>query len=51
MVRASTKVNKSPYQTTRESLKLTRETASDLLETIAPEQYNAYKASLQAEGS
>ena len=37
MARASTKENKSPYQTTRESLKLTREAASDLLETIAPE--------------
>ena len=37
MARASIKENKSPYQTTRESLKLTREAASDLLETIAPE--------------
>lgn len=37
MARASTKENKNIYQTTRESLKLTRETASDLLETIAPE--------------
>ena len=37
MARVSTKQNKSPYQTTREGLKLTREAASDLLETIAPE--------------
>ena len=37
MARASTKTNKNIYQTTRESLKLTREAASDLLETMAPE--------------
>lgn len=37
MARVSTKENKSPYQTTREALKLTRETASDLLETLSPE--------------
>ena len=37
MARASTKENKNIYQTTREDLRLTRETASDLLETIAPE--------------
>ena len=37
MARASTKENKSPYQTTREGLKLTRETASELLETLSPE--------------
>ena len=37
MARASTKENKNIYQTTREALRLTRETASDLLETIAPE--------------
>ena len=37
MARASTKENKNIYQTTREGLRLTRETASDLLETIAPE--------------
>ena len=37
MARASTKENKSPYQTTRESLKLTRETASELLEAMSPE--------------
>ena len=37
MARASTKENKSLYQTTRESLKLTRETASELLETFSPE--------------
>ena len=37
MARASIKENKGPYQTTRESLKLTRETASELLETFSPE--------------
>ena len=37
MARASTKENKNLYQTTREALKLTRETASDLLETLSPE--------------
>ena len=37
MARASTKENKSPYQTTRESLKLTREAASELLEAMSPE--------------
>lgn len=37
MARVSTKENKIPYQTTRESLKLTRETASELLETLSPE--------------
>ena len=37
MARMSTKENKNVYQTTREGLKLTREAASDLLETIAPE--------------
>ena len=37
MGRASTKENKSIYQTTREELKLTREKASDLLEGIPPE--------------
>ena len=37
MARASTKENKSLYQKTRENLKLTRETASDLLETLSPE--------------
>lgn len=37
MARVSTKVNKNIYQTTREGLKLTREAASELLETIAPE--------------
>ena len=37
MARVSTKENKSPYQTTRESLKLTRETASELLEAMSPE--------------
>lgn len=37
MARASTKENKNIYHKTRESLKLTREAASELLETIAPE--------------
>ena len=37
MARASTKENKSLYQKTREGLKLTRETASELLETLSPE--------------
>ena len=37
MARVSTKENKNIYQTTREGLKLTREAASELLETIAPE--------------
>ena len=37
MARMSTKENKNVYQTTREGLKLTRDAASDLLETIAPE--------------
>jgi hypothetical protein len=37
MARASIKENKSPYQTTRESLKLTREAASELLEAMSPE--------------
>ena len=37
MARTSTKENKTIYHTTRESLKLTREAASELLETIAPE--------------
>lgn len=37
MARASTKENKTIYQLTRESLKLTREDASQLLETMSPE--------------
>ena len=37
MARVSTKENKNIYQITREGLKLTREAASELLETIAPE--------------
>ena len=37
MARASIKENKNIYQTTREGLRLTRETASDLLESISPE--------------
>lgn len=37
MARVSTKENKNVYQTTREALGLTREAASELLETLAPE--------------
>lgn len=37
MARASTKENKNIYHKTRESLQLTRESASELLETISPE--------------
>ena len=37
MARMSTKENKNIYQLTREGLKLTRETASELLEVIPPE--------------
>ena len=37
MARTSTKENKNIYHKTRESLKLTREAASELLETITPE--------------
>ena len=37
MGRVSTKINKNIYQKTRESLQLTRESASELLEIIAPE--------------
>lgn len=37
MARVSTKENKNIYQLTRESLKFTRESASELLETISPE--------------
>ena len=37
MARVSTKENKNIYQLTRESLKITRESASELLETISPE--------------
>ncbi len=37
MARASTKENKNIYHLTRESLKLTREAASELLESIPPE--------------
>ena len=37
MARVSTKENKNIYQLTREGLKLTRETAAELLETIPPE--------------
>lgn len=37
MARASTKTNKGLYQITREGLKLTREAASELLETLSAE--------------
>ena len=37
MARRSTKENKNIYQTTRESLKLTREEASELLEVLSAE--------------
>lgn len=37
MARRSTKENKNIYQVTRENLDLTREEASELLETISPE--------------
>ena len=37
MARVSTKENKTLYQTTRESLKLTREAAGELLQTLSPE--------------
>ncbi|MGN0998213.1 MAG: XRE family transcriptional regulator [Faecousia sp.] len=37
MARASTKENKTVYQTTREALRLTREGAGDLLQCITPE--------------
>lgn len=37
MARVSTKENKNMYQITREGLKLTREAAGELLETISPE--------------
>lgn len=37
MARMSTKENKNIYQLTREELKLTRVTASELLEVIPPE--------------
>lgn len=37
MGRASTKENKNIYQTTREALRLTREAAGELLESILPE--------------
>ena len=37
MARASVKKNKTPYQVTRENLGLTREKASELLETVSPE--------------
>jgi len=37
MARASTKENKNIYHRTRESLQLSREAASELLETITPE--------------
>ena len=38
MARVSTRENKNIYQLTRENLKLTRETASELLESIPPDE-------------
>ena len=37
MARTSTRANKNPYHTTRESLGLTRESASELLGALSPE--------------
>ena len=37
MARKSTRENKNIYQRTRETLNLTREEASDLLQTMSPE--------------
>ena len=37
MARVSTKANKNIYQRIREALHLTRESASDLLESLPPE--------------
>ena len=37
MARVSTKENKNVYQKTREALRLTRESASELLESMTPE--------------
>lgn len=45
MGRTSTKENKNSYQLAREELGLTREKASELLETIAPERIERLKTS------
>ncbi len=46
MARVSTKESKNIYQLTREGLKLTRETASELLETIPPERTRRSRTSV-----
>ena len=46
MGRTSTKENKNSYQLAREELGLTREKASELLETIAPERIELASVSL-----
>lgn len=43
MARTSTKENKNIYHLTREALRLTRETASELLETISPERIEKFE--------
>lgn len=45
MGRTSTKENKNSYQLAREELGLTREKASELLETIAPSALKRLKTS------
>ena len=47
MGRTSTKENKNSYQLAREELGLTREKASELLETIAPERISLTVETLQ----
>lgn len=44
MGRSSTRENKTRYQLTREELGLSREKASELLETIAPERIEKSRA-------
>ena len=46
MARKSTKENKNIYQRTREGLNLTREEASELLETMSPERTKRSRASV-----
>ncbi len=46
MARVSTRENKNIYQLTRENLKLTRETASELLESIPPERIEKMRRTL-----
>lgn len=47
MARVSTKTNKSIYQKTRENLQMTREKASELLESITPERISITVETLQ----